>query len=107
MKVASDVVLVNTGDWTQVYIDGKNSEYGGHSLSDYDWARVIAQAQPIESIIQREFLMKPDDEYWPYLHDWPENLSDIPESELQEPQWLLENQGLKLPDAVGGYAKLI
>ena len=105
MKAASDVVLVSTGDWTQVYIDGKNSGLGHHSLSDYEWALVIRQAQPIESIVQREFAMKPDDEYWPYLHDWPENLSDIPEDELQAPQWLLENQGLRLPDEVGGYTK--
>ena len=101
MKEASSIVLLGTGDWTEVYIDGKRAGVGGHTLSDYDWADIIKLAQPIGSIAQREFISRADDEYWPYSNEWPQDLTGVPESELQEAHFLLGNPGLKLDGEPG------
>jgi hypothetical protein len=102
VRTASDVVLLKTGDWTQVYVNGRKTGWGNHMLSDQEWAGVLEEAQPIESITTREFITKPDEDYWPYLHDWPEDLLDIPEGELLEPYVLMKSQGLRLGDEPAG-----
>lgn len=96
--MASEVMLIGTGDWTEVYLDGVDF-LGGHSLSDYDWAQIIKQAQAgVESISRREFIQKADDDYWPYNNDWPNALRDIPESELQAVEVLMAPRSLNLPE---------
>ena len=98
--VASEIVLIGGGDWTEVYINGKDY-IGGHSLSDYDWALVIREAQPIESINQREFVVDKAGESWGEKNEFPQELKDIPEAELTANHYLMEPQGLTLPAEVG------
>jgi hypothetical protein len=98
--VASEVMLLSTGDWTEVYIDGLDF-IGNHSLSNYEWALVVKKAQgKIESISEREFVHKDDSEYWPYNNAWPEALKDIPESELGAIEVLMEPQAVNGPSEI-------